>query len=753
MENPMFGQRSYINQGVFLVLTAAIINTATPLHISAQNYTESLSRNEILAEQNRAIELHTGPIEFSSDFLSEVPIPTLDGGPQYPAAIVVQLPEPLNPARRNELLEAGIGIEEYLGGTTYLFSIPPGASSGFLEPLTQGETAGTLLKPQAKIHPNVFQPMAVPQELDDGSRQLAPQLTVQFLSTMGADLMRAALDERGFEVVEQINSSTFVVAATPEDAEILAAIPGISFVDSGPLPLLPLNDTVRRNTESDMAQQFSLSSVTPAYGGVTGRGIRIAVADTGIDENHRDFQSLDGTGTSRVYRSSLSSGSHGTHVASIVAGNGVNSSGNQRPAFAMRGHAPEATLGDYGAMYASTFQYHDAIVSHSTDLSNHSYVGSNDGYSLVDQGIDRLILGEASHNGVPIPARPQVWAAGNNGVSAQYGNDIGFYSVFVNAKNMISVGSVDSRNNRVSRFSSLGPSFDGRIKPDVVAPGCIDSSPLTYSGVQAAKVSSQSYLSQCGTSMSAPAVAGAIALMMDSYDRAGSQNGDALPSTYKAILIHPARDMVKTADFNDREFNNPDTGASLRYHRGPDFATGFGLIDSAAAVEKIVETDSWRQSRIDATGDVDAVCVNVPAGVADFHVALVWDDAPGSPLTSITTSKLVNDLDLELQSPDGTIIRPWTIDPLPVATPAGGGSPDPITTADIIPAIRRVDHRNNVEVANQPLPETGEWRIRIRGFNLPLGTSQSYSLVASEIFQSVCMDGTGRLETANVSTE
>lgn len=753
----MSRQRYHLCQAVLFVSAAAVINMISPLHLSAQDGANNLAREEILAQQNRVIELHTGPLRLSPDFASETlaRIQPLEDGTESSAAIIVQLPEPLTPARRVEFLESGIGIEEYLGGTTYLLSVPYGASAGLLETLATGEPAGTLLDPSAKIHPNVFQPMTVPQELDEGVPPADSQLTVQFISTIDAGAMRAALLSRDFQIVEQISSNTFVVEATADDANTLATIPEVSFVDRGPLPFLPLNDTARRNADSDMAQQFSLFGTTPTYGGVTGRGIRIAIADTGIDENHRDFQTLDGIGVSRVYRTSLASGGHGTHVASIVAGNGANSSDDQRPAFAMRGHAPEAMLGDYGGMYATGSQYHDAIVVHSTDISNHSYVGSEDGYSLTDRGIDALIRGEASHNGELIPARPQVWAAGNNGTSAQYGNDVGFYSVFVNAKNMISVGSVDSRDNHVSQFSSLGPTFDGRIKPEIMAPGCNDSSQLTRVGIQAANLNTQGYTGKCGTSMAAPAVSGILALMMDGYARAGSSNGNVLPSTYKAILIHTARDLVKTADLADadREFDNPDTREPLRYHNGPDFATGFGLVDSAAAVDKIRATDTWYQSSINATGELDVVCVDVPDGTANFRVALAWDDAPGSTLTSITTSKLVNDLDLELQSPDGTVIRPWTIDPLPVATPAGGSNLDPITTADIVPATRKADHRNNVEMANQPLPEEGEWRIRVRGFNLPLGTSQSYSLVASENMKSVCLDGTGRLEIAEVNSK
>jgi hypothetical protein len=511
-------------------------------------------------------------------------------------------------------------------------------------------------------------------------------------------------------------------------------------VDAGPLPFLPLNGTGRRVSESDQAQRFSLGDSAPSFGGVTGQSVRIGIADSGVDQNHDDFDTVTpagNAGTSRVYNQRTGSGSHGTHVASIAGGNGFNADANGHPAFSLRGHAPEAQIGDYSQMGSTVANYHAAIVDDDTDVTNHSYVQSMDGYGIAAETLDQVVRGDATHSGDAIPAQPQVWAAGNNGLSAQYGNEEGYYALFTSAKNTISVGSVDTRDGRVSDFSSLGPTFDGRIKPDVMAPGCNDSIG-TGRRILAARNNTQGYTTKCGTSMAAPVVSGIVALMMESYSDSTGGAPNLLPSTYKAILVQTARDMVKTEDFASREFDNPDTGDPIRYHSGPDFSTGFGLVDADAAVRSIADTRLWMEQSVETTGELDTFCVDAPAGVGEIKTTLTWDDEPGSTLTSITTAKLVNDLDLELVAPLGGVVRPWTLDPLPVSANPGDGAQDPIGTADIVPARRGVDRRNNVEMANAFSPAIGEWKVRVRAFNLPNANPQPYSLAISLPVKPAC---------------
>jgi hypothetical protein len=89
-----------------------------------------------------------------------------------------------------------------------------------------------------------------------------------------------------------------------------------------------------------------------------------------------------------------------------------------------------------------------------------------------------------------------------------------------------------------------------------------------------------------------------------------------------------------------------------------------------------------------------------------------------------------------LVDPQGGFHYAWTLAPLPVAL-CGGAGPgcgdrDPISPSDVKPAYRARDHRNNVEMASVSAPAPGKWRVLVEGFNVQSGSSQAYSLVATQ---------------------
>ena len=99
-----------------------------------------------------------------------------------------------------------------------------------------------------------------------------------------------------------------------------------------------------------------------------------------------------------------------------------------------------------------------------------------------------------------------------------------------------------------------------------------------------------------------------------------------------------------------------------------------------------------------------------------------------------TLEKLVNDLDLELISPDGTVILPWVLDRLPIASNLG--DKDPISASDVIAAHRGVDHRNNVEMVSLKHPTNGRWKVKVSAHSLPFGDIQKYTIVGSHSLTS-----------------
>lgn len=711
--------RSYYLSFILMFLPLSVVN--------AQDGTESLSLlARQLEQQNDQIRFTTGPLQLSDDFgpfLGDIEEGLI-------VATVLQLKTPLTREIRAKLDRIGVALESFLGGTTYLAAFTAGiASKDSVNSVFEQVVAGVQkLRPPEKVRRGAGQPLEFSDQLDEEAERSEVTLSVKFLRAVEAETARQELEQNDLEVLNQLDAHTWVVRGGPEDAAKIADSELVIVVDSGPAPFLPLNYSARVVVRSDHVQRFLHGG--PSYEGFTGKGVRVGIADNGIDHNHEDFATTNPAG-SRVYNQRVGSGRHGTHVASIVAGNGVNSQPANLPPFSLRGHAPEAEVGDYETMRASVSNYYESINVHGTDVTNHSYVQSENGYGVVAEGLDRIVRGDADHDGEIVPMRPQVWAAGNNGVNRRYGNESGYYSVFTSAKNTISVGSVDTRDSRVSSFSSLGPTLDGRIKPDVMAPGCGDSMSDPAAGIRAALRGTQDYEERCGTSMAAPVVSGVIALMMEAYQYGLDGDGEQtlLPSTYKAILVNTAVDQVKTARYDEREFENPDTGAPLSYFAGPDFATGFGIVDAYRAVSTIANGGLWRESVIDSTGDTDTFCVRVGEGAVEIKATLAWDDEPGSLLTRVSSTKLVNDLDLELVAPDGAVVRPWTLEPPPIAEQ--DGQRDPIAPDDIVAADRGRDRRNNVEMANEMSPIAGEWKIVVRGFHLPYAKQQPYSLVST----------------------
>jgi hypothetical protein len=128
----------------------------------------------------------------------------------------------------------------------------------------------------------------------------------------------------------------------------------------------------------------------------------------------------------------------------------------------------------------------------------------------------------------------------------------------------------------------------------------------------------------------------------------------------------------------------------------------------------------------------------------ELKFTLAWDDAPGDTTTPETTAKLVNDLDLYLIGPDGTIHLPWTLDPLPVANCGGAGpgcgDPDPISPSDVVPAHKAADHLNNVEMVQVSGATAGRWQIVVNAYRMPMPL-QKYSLVGN--IPIILTDGSG----------
>lgn len=209
------------------------------------------------------------------------------------------------------------------------------------------------------------------------------------------------------------------------------------------------------------------------------------------------------------------------------------------------------------------------------------------------------------------------------------------------SKNIMTVGNQEdavssgNRSPQVDMVSSsgFGPADDGRIKPDIVANG--DD---VYS---ATKDSDISYGDKTGTSMAGPAAAGAGLLLHQGYTMVTGQYMRA--STLKALMIHTATDVCEP---------------------GPDYKSGWGLVDATEGVAQLNRHGAEPGGRQIFEG---VLSQKSPEYRLQFKAApgsllkmtLCWTDPEGSEKSGWDnrSAALVNDLDMTLRLPDGTLRR------------------------------------------------------------------------------------------------
>ncbi|MDW6064206.1 S8 family serine peptidase [Streptomyces sp. FXJ1.4098] len=192
--------------------------------------------------------------------------------------------------------------------------------------------------------------------------------------------------------------------------------------------------------------------------GWTGKGVRVAVLDTGVDQTHPDLQDAEiAEKNFSDAADAVDRAGHGTHVASVITGSGARSEG------LYKGVAPDAqildgkVLDDQGSGTDSGILAGiDWAVSEGARVINMSLSAPDSpGLDPVEQAVNKY----SEENGVLFAI-----AAGNNGPGPATLDSPG------SAAQALTVGAVDDADT-VADFSSRGPTIDGTLKPDLAAPG------------------------------------------------------------------------------------------------------------------------------------------------------------------------------------------------------------------------------------------------------------------------------------------
>lgn len=384
---------------------------------------------------------------------------------------------------------------------------------------------------------------------------------------------------------------------------------------------------------------------------LNGAGITVSVK-----ENRFDSSDVDLRGRHRPSpKSAPQLDDHAYVIATLVAGAGNSDPGG-------RGVASGAQLvsSSFAVLLPDDDEDYD---DHSVSVQNHSYGSAiENGYSPSALAYDHSVRLR--------PSLLHVFSVGNilevlPSKSGTYANLLGFANLtgsFKMAKNVLTVGSVDSFGQVLS-ISARGPAYDGRTKPDLVAfgPG--------------------------GTSDAAALTSGAAAVLQQAFLE---KSGTLPPAhTLRAVLLNTADDIAPP---------------------GPDFASGYGSLNLKNALHTVlgqqVETGKI------APAETLSFPLQIPPQARNLRVTLAWDDPPALPGTA---RSLVNDLDLTLLAPDGSVQRPWSLNTAP--------HPDSLHQ----PTRRGRDSLNNAEQVALDFPLPGLYQMQVHGRRV-LPENQTFAL-------------------------
>jgi uncharacterized membrane protein/subtilisin family serine protease len=601
------------------------------------------------------------------------PLPFADDltGPEGCGYYIVQFTGPVQDAWKEELTSFGAVFLGYIPDYAFIVRLDPVKLSTVKE-LSFVRWAGTY-HPGYKLSPHL--------------KERTGNLDLSAMYFENGPALEMDLRVIGVEVL-WTDELAVRVRADVSMARMMAFMPDVQWVEPmNPVTLLNDNDAqilhVRQSSDGNFTnngQSIWSYNNSKFEGLATGKGVIVAVQDSGVDGTHVDF-----TGKKVYYKSYVGgadwtdSMAHGTHVAGTVLGTGQGQSGKYA------GMAPEAGL---IALQAFT----SVISPEARSAATLKDAQDNGAYICTNSWGDPAVHGAygsmaAAYDKAVRDSDPQepgnqsmivIFAAGNEGFTG--------IREPATAKNVITVGATGNNVNidpdQIASFSSYGPTDDGRRKPDVMAPGA------QVTSCQAG--TTNGYRAADGTSMAAPGVAGATAVIVQYY----RDNNGAVPSPamVKALLANGA-------DIMSSSYAYPGNGQ------------GWGRVNAQKSLlsNKTYQILSDDQKVALKTGEQMIYNASVVTTSWPLKVTLAWTDPPGTPSAN---RELVNDIDLELMSPSGIV---YYGNNFTNGQSRPGGNPDDL---------------NNLEGFYLNKPELGTWTIKVTGTNVPQGP-QDYAIAFS----------------------
>lgn len=607
---------------------------------------------------------------------------------------LIQLDGAMTPERRAALEQAGVRIRGYVGDGAFLADTS-GATPDTARNLGFVRWAGAM-RPEWKLAPEIGRrAFETPERIELANAGMTLLHVTLVGDAAGAIERIEAMDGVTLIAAESSGDRTTIAVAAPAGAErTIAAIDETLFIEEAP-------EATTRSATVRWIVQTNQAGSTPLYGaGLTGAGQVVGILDSKIDVLHCSFRDpsipIPGPGVYPGHRkiiafnTTLGFGSHGTHVAGIVAGDNGDNTDTRGVAYDARivfNDLPSLSDSSTGTLFGPLLELHrtqGAFIHTNSwgDDNSTSYTGwcrTIDEF-MWDHEDNLVIFAETNLSTIRTPE---------------------------NAKNLLAVAATrDTPSQDQKGYGGVGPTADGRRKPDIMAPGIGIMAASAWPNAETCGLTSKS-----GTSMAAPGVAGTALLarqyFVDGYYPSGVAN--------QADSITPSGALLKATLLNSAMDATAIAHGGFNY---PNASEGWGRVTLDRALylpgdsRELRVFDVWNASpEALSTSDAAEQTIFIESPGEQLRVTMTFTDAPAE---AFAPAAPVNDLDLEVVSPSGVAYR-GNVFSATSGQSITGGSWDPL---------------NNVEQVHVASPEVGAWTVRVIGRSVNIGT-QGYALVVT----------------------
>lgn len=649
---------------------------------------------------------------------------------------IIQFAGPIHEEWKKSLRASGAEIGSYLPDDAYLVRINSPTAWKTLNGI-QAIRAIAPYKSELRMSQGFQNTMA----LDGGSKT---KVLMRLAFPDEANNIVRVASQRGLTFnVEEASDKILVVETRVDQVQKIADIEGVEWIE--PMPEIQTMDFDVFDSTAD-APPAPMPGITGDYTdlngfesgtkimnfdaayarGLHGEGETVGIADTGLDRGSMtdllaDFKDsfLKGYALGLFAKSWEDPNGHGTHTSGSIAGSGANSSGK------LHGGAYGAKLvmqGMWSPMIKNLTVVPDMDkIFGAARRDDNVHIHSNSWGSPKSVGVYDGMAAQVDDLSWKYPDLLIIFAAGNAGVDDNKDGRIDENSVSSPAtakncltvgasKNLLTVGGIQrpmkllrdgdkhwavepiassllSDNAQgMAAFSSRGPTMDGRIKPEIVAPGTNivstrsqhpDASPLwgAYNNV---------YAYAGGTSMATPLTAGAAALVRQNLRNSGFSNPSA--ALVKALMLHTSTDLYpgqfplgKTQEFLTKRPNIDEGFGRVNVDAGTN-VSGLTLIDESKGLK---------------TGETKEYTMTVASGET-VKATLVYTDAPAA---ASAARALVNDLDVAVIDGKGVTHYPNH--------------------------LKEPDRINNSEMVEFTADQAGTYKVVVTGHSVPQGRTES----------------------------